>query len=97
MPVVQPADLWKESGRWDFYGDELLRITDRHDNAFCFSPTCEELITDIVRKEINSYKQLPKNFYHIQTKFRDERRPPLWRDARARICDERCVFVPRRF
>nr|WP_314228340.1 proline--tRNA ligase [uncultured Kingella sp.] len=75
MPVVQPADLWKESGRWDFYGDELLRITDRHDNAFCFSPTCEELITDIVRKEVNSYKQLPKNFYHIQTKFRDERRP----------------------
>ncbi|OAM31103.1 proline--tRNA ligase [Eikenella longinqua] len=75
MPVIQPADLWKESGRWDFYGDELLRITDRHDNLFCFSPTCEELITDIVRKEITSYKQLPKNFYHIQTKFRDERRP----------------------
>ena len=75
MPVIQPADLWKESGRWDFYGDELLRITDRHDNTFCFSPTCEELITDIVRKEITSYKQLPKNFYHIQTKFRDERRP----------------------
>ena len=75
MPVIQPADLWKESGRWDFYGDELLRITDRHDNTFCFSPTCEELITDIVRKEITSYKQLPKSFYHIQTKFRDERRP----------------------
>ena len=75
MPVIQPADLWKESGRWDFYGDELLRITDRHDNTFCFSPTCEELITDIMRKEITSYKQLPKNFYHIQTKFRDERRP----------------------
>ena len=75
MPVIQPADLWKESGRWDFYGDELLRITDRHDNEFCFSPTCEELVTDIVRKEINSYKQLPKNFYHINTKFRDERRP----------------------
>ena len=75
MPVIQPADLWKESGRWDFYGDELLRITDRHDNTFCFSPTCEELITDIVRKEITSYKPLPKNFYHIQTKFRDERRP----------------------
>ena len=75
MPVIQPADLWKESGRWDFYGDELLRITDRHDNEFCFSPTCEEMITDIVRKEVNSYKQLPKNFYHIQTKFRDERRP----------------------
>ena len=75
MPVIQPADLWKESGRWDFYGDELLRITDRHDNEFCFSPTCEEMVTDIVRKEVNSYKQLPKNFYHIQTKFRDERRP----------------------
>ena len=75
MPVIQPADLWKESGRWDFYGDELLRITDRHDNKFCFSPTCEEMVTDIVRKEINSYKQLPKNFYHINTKFRDERRP----------------------
>ena len=75
MPVIQPADLWKESGRWDFYGDELLRITDRHDNEFCFSPTCEGMVTDIVRKEINSYKQLPKNFYHIQTKFRDERRP----------------------
>ena len=75
MPVIQPADLWKESGRWDFYGDELLRITDRHDNEFCFSPTCEEMMTDIVRKEINSYKQLPKNFYHINTKFRDERRP----------------------
>ena len=75
MPVIQPADLWKESGRWNFYGDELLRITDRHDNEFCFSPTCEEMVTDIVRKEINSYKQLPKNFYHINTKFRDERRP----------------------
>ncbi|XXQ68749.1 proline--tRNA ligase [Neisseriaceae bacterium B1] len=75
MPVIQPAELWKESGRWDFYGDELLRIEDRHDNTFCFSPTCEEMITDIVRKEVNSYKQLPKNFYHINTKFRDERRP----------------------
>ena len=75
MPVIQPADLWKESGRWDFYGNELLRITDRHDNEFCFSPTCEEMVTDIVRKEVNSYKQLPKNFYHINTKFRDERRP----------------------
>ena len=75
MPVIQPAELWKESGRWDFYGDELLRITDRHDNEFCFSPTCEEMVTDIVRKEVNSYKQLPKNFYHINTKFRDERRP----------------------
>lgn len=75
MPVIQSAELWKESGRWDFYGDELLRITDRHNNEFCFSPTCEEMITDIVRKEVSSYKQLPKNFYHINTKFRDERRP----------------------
>lgn len=75
MPVIQPAELWQESGRWDFYGNELLRIHDRHNNEFCFSPTCEETITDIVRKEVNSYKQLPKNFYHIQTKFRDERRP----------------------
>lgn len=75
MPVIQPAELWQESGRWDFYGAELLRLKDRHDNAFCFSPTCEETITDIVRKEVNSYKQLPKNFYHINIKFRDERRP----------------------
>lgn len=75
MPVIQPAELWQESGRWEFYGKELLRIKDRKDADFCFSPTCEELITDIVRKEVNSYKQLPKNFYHINTKFRDEIRP----------------------
>ena len=75
MPVVQPAELWQESGRWDFYGKELLRIKDRHERDFCLGPTCEEVITDIVRKEFNSYKQLPKNFYHINTKFRDEVRP----------------------
>ncbi|QEY24700.1 proline--tRNA ligase [Neisseria animalis] len=75
MPVVQPAELWQESGRWEFYGKELLRLKDRKDADFCMGPTCEEVITDIVRKEINSYKQLPKNFYHIQTKFRDEIRP----------------------
>lgn len=75
MPVVQPAELWQESGRWEFYGKELLRLKDRKDADFCIGPTCEEVITDIVRKEINSYKQLPKNFYHIQTKFRDEIRP----------------------
>lgn len=75
MPVVQPAELWQESGRWEFYGKELLRIKDRHERDFCMGPTCEEVITDIVRKEITSYKQLPKNFYHIQTKFRDEVRP----------------------
>jgi len=75
MPVVQPAELWQESGRWEFYGKELLRLKDRHERDFCMGPTCEEVITDIVRKEIASYKQLPKNFYHIQTKFRDEVRP----------------------
>lgn len=75
MPVVQPAELWQESGRWEFYGKELLRIRDRHERDFCMGPTCEEVVTDIVRKEITSYKQLPKNFYHIQTKFRDEVRP----------------------
>ncbi|MCP1659722.1 proline--tRNA ligase [Neisseria perflava] len=75
MPVVQPAELWQESGRWEFYGKELLRFKDRKDADFCIGPTCEEVITDIVRREITSYKQLPKNFYHIQTKFRDEIRP----------------------
>ncbi|MFZ0449033.1 MAG: proline--tRNA ligase [Desulfatiglandaceae bacterium] len=75
MPAVQPADLWKESGRWDFYGRELLRFTDRHNRDVCFGPTHEEVITDLVRKEIHSYKQLPINLYQIQTKFRDEIRP----------------------
>jgi len=75
MPVVQPAELWQESGRWEKYGPELLRIKDRHDRAFCLGPTHEEVITDLARYEINSYKQLPINFYQIQTKFRDEIRP----------------------
>jgi prolyl-tRNA synthetase len=75
MPVVQPAELWQESGRWDKYGPELLRIKDRHDRDFIVQPTSEEVITDIARQEIRSYRQLPVNFYHIQTKFRDERRP----------------------
>ena len=75
MPAVQPSELWKESGRWDKYGPELLRITDRHEREFCFGPTHEEIITDIARKEINSYKQLPIIYYQIQTKFRDEIRP----------------------
>jgi len=75
MPVVQPADLWEESGRWGQFGPELLRIKDRHDREFCLGPTHEEVITDIIRNEIRSYKQLPANFYQIQTKFRDERRP----------------------
>ncbi|WP_028537304.1 proline--tRNA ligase [Paludibacterium yongneupense] len=75
MPAVQPAELWQESGRWEFYGKELLRIKDRHEREFCVGPTHEEVVTDIVRKEINSYKQLPKNLFQIQTKFRDEVRP----------------------
>ncbi|MGY6268617.1 proline--tRNA ligase [Achromobacter denitrificans] len=75
MPVVQPAELWQESGRWEQYGAELLRIKDRHQRDFVLQPTSEEVITDIARNEIHSYRQLPLNFYHIQTKFRDERRP----------------------
>ncbi len=75
MPVVQPSDLWLESGRWDQMGPELLRIKDRHDRDFCLGPTHEEVITDLIRNELASYKQLPANFYQIQTKFRDERRP----------------------
>jgi prolyl-tRNA synthetase len=75
MSAIQPAELWQESGRWDHYGPELLRINDRHEREFCFGPTHEEIITDLVRKEIRSYKQLPVNFYQIQTKFRDEVRP----------------------
>ena len=75
MPVVQPAELWMESGRWEEYGPELLRIKDRHKRDFVLQPTSEEVITDIVRNEIHSWRQLPRNFYHIQTKFRDERRP----------------------
>lgn len=75
MPVVQPAELWEESGRWQQYGPELLRMTDRHDRPFCLGPTHEEVITDLIRNEIRSYKQLPANFYQIQTKFRDEIRP----------------------
>ena len=75
MPAVQPAELWQESGRWDKYGTELLRFEDRHDRSFCFGPTHEEVITDLVRRELRSYRQLPMNLYQIQTKFRDEIRP----------------------
>ena len=75
MPAVQPAELWQESGRWEQYGPELLRLHDRHQRDFCFGPTHEEIITDLARGEIKSYKQLPINFYQIQTKFRDEVRP----------------------
>ena len=75
MPAIQPAELWQESGRWQQYGDELLRLKDRHQREFCFGPTHEEVITDLCRRELRSYKQLPANFYQIQTKFRDETRP----------------------
>ncbi len=75
MPVVQPAELWQETGRWDKMGPELMRVKDRHGRDYAIQPTSEEVITDVVRSEIKSYRQLPLNFYHIQTKFRDERRP----------------------
>lgn len=75
MPVVQPAELWQETGRWQKYGPELMRVKDRHGRDFIIQPTSEEAITDVARQEIKSYRQLPLNFYHIQTKFRDERRP----------------------
>jgi prolyl-tRNA synthetase len=75
MPAVQPAELWQESGRWDRFGPQMLKIKDRHERDFCFGPTHEEVITDIARRDIRSYRQLPVNFYQIQTKFRDEIRP----------------------
>ncbi len=75
MPAVQPGELWQESGRWEYYGRELLRFKDRHNRDACLGPTHEEVITDLVRKEIQSYKQMPINLYQIQTKFRDEIRP----------------------
>ena len=75
MPGIQPAELWQESGRWVQYGPELMRLVDRHQRDFCLGPTHEEVITDLARNELNSYKQLPINMYQIQTKFRDEIRP----------------------
>ncbi|MFT7234999.1 MAG: prolyl-tRNA synthetase, partial [Methylophagaceae bacterium] len=75
MPSIQPAELWQKSKRWEKYGPELLRVTDRHNREFCYGPTHEEVITDLVSQEIRSYKQLPITFYQIQTKFRDEIRP----------------------
>ena len=75
MPTIQPADLWRESGRYDDYGKEMLRITDRHDRDMLYGPTNEELITDIFRRDVKSYRDLPKALYHIQWKFRDEVRP----------------------
>ncbi len=97
LPCIQPAELWQESGRWKLYGKDLLRIKDRHDRDFCFGPTHEEVITDILRKEVRSYRQLPISFYQIQTKFRDEIRPCfgimrgrefMMKDAYSFDCDE---------
>jgi prolyl-tRNA synthetase len=75
MPAIQPAELWRESGRWEQYGPELLRLKDRHQRDYCFGPTHEEVVSDVVRRDVKSYRQLPLNFYQIQTKFRDEIRP----------------------
>ena len=75
MPMVQPGDLWMESGRWQHYGPELLRFRDRNERECCLSPTQEEVATDLARRELLSYRQLPVNIYHIQTKYRDEMRP----------------------
>ena len=75
MPILQPSELWEESGRWAVYGDEMMRMKDRHGRSFCLGPTHEEMITDLVRDEVSSYKQLPLMLYQIQDKFRDERRP----------------------
>ena len=100
MPLVQPSELWKESGRWDKYGPELLRFKDRNDRDFCFGPTFEEVVTDLVRKDISSYKQLPLNFFQITTKFRDEIRPRfgvmrarefIMKDAYSFHADQRCL------
>ncbi|WP_028320986.1 proline--tRNA ligase [Desulfatiglans anilini] len=97
MPTVQPAELWQESGRWEYYGLELLRLKDRHGREGCLGPTHEEVITDLVRREIHSYRQMPVNFYQIQTKFRDEIRPRfglmrgrefIMKDAYSFDCDE---------
>jgi len=105
MPVVQPSDLWKESGRWDLYGKELLRFKDRHDRDCCIGPTHEEVITDLIRGEVRSYRQLPLNLYQIQTKFRDEIRPRfglmrgrefIMKDAYSFDCDDEGADVSYR-
>ena len=100
MPAVQPSELWQESGRWEQYGAELLRMNDRHGREFCFGPTHEEIITDLARRELSSYKQLPITYYQVQTKFRDERRPRfgvmrarefLMKDAYSFHADQACL------
>jgi prolyl-tRNA synthetase len=91
MPFVLPAELWQESGRWNAYGKELLRLKDRHGRDFCLGPTHEEVITDMVRGEVRSYRDLPINLYQIQTKFRDEIRP-----EGQGVHYEGCLLLPRR-
>lgn len=100
MPSVQPSELWQESGRWETYGSELLRLRDRHDRDYCLGPTFEEVITDLVKKDLNSYKQLPLNMYQISSKFRDEIRPRfgimrarefIMKDAYSFHIDEKCL------
>ena len=100
MPAVQPAELWQETGRWDVFGPLMLKIKDRHERDFCFGPTHEEIITDLARRELNSYKQLPICYYQIQTKFRDEIRPRfgvmrarefLMKDAYSFHLDQACL------
>ena len=75
MPIVQPAEIWQESGRWGVYGEEMFRLKDRHNREFCLGPTHEEMVTSLIRGDVRSYRQLPLNVYQIQNKFRDERRP----------------------
>ncbi len=91
MPIASPAELWLETGRWDFYGKELFRFKDRHERDFCLGPTHEEVITDLVRREVRSYRQLPANFYQIQTKFRDEIRPRFGLKPAQRRATGRCT------
>ena len=95
MPALQPGELWRESGRWDDYGPELMRLTDRHDHEICLGPTHEELITALVRNELRSYKELPLTLYQIQTKFRDEIRPRFGPLARPRVHHEGRLQLPR--
>ena len=96
LPGVQPAGLWQESGRWEQYGPELLRLQDRHGREFCLGPTHEEIITTLVKNDVRSYRQLPLNFYQIQTKFRDGNSTAIRGYAWSGIYYERCVFIPHR-
>ena len=96
MPTIQSAELWRESGRYEAYGKEMLRIKDRHEREMLYGPTNEEMITEIFRAYVRSYKDLPLNLYHLQWKFRDEVRPRFGADARPRVPDEGCLFLRHR-